>query len=433
MNSDKIIISAVILGVVALLTMVAFNFIYAVGPMRQIYIGILALFTVAFILLFPRAALIVLGLMVYSIRWFTDTLMILPREATWLIDVFIVVLVIRTVFITFRHGLHPIPAEKVIYILLFYSVFISFANGVGNTSFLVGARVGLRYLLLFIAAFHLNISRKWLKGYIVFLFIIGVLQIPIALGQFQKIGWEIPDRITGSFGYGQTPGVGIFILTLVSYLFARMLEEGRLRASFLILIGWLTISAILGEVKFYFLFMPILLIFMVRAILLRRPAVAIGVLVTGVVLFFAVDYAIVSMNAWKTGRTPLALIKNLRFYFRREMEVADYERYERTYHYTWVIRSGIEKPRIGLIGNGVGSATESAFSTTHSRILADLIPMKLTSAGTTSVVWILLEYGLVGVALVFYLLWLIFRRGRVLISSDDPEERIYGRFLEAIT
>ncbi len=45
----------------------------------------------------------------------------------------------------------------------------------------------------------------------------------------------------------------------------------------------------------------------------------------------------------------------------------------------------------------------------------------------------LIEYGYLGTALFIYVLWTIFRRGRVLRRSADRELRIYGRMLEAIT
>jgi glucose uptake protein GlcU len=125
------------------------------------------------------------------------------------------------------------------------------------------------------------------------------------------------------------------------------------------------------------------------------------------------------------------LLDPARFY-RRDIEVAQYGRFNRGFQYSQAIHLGVTEPVAGLLGRGTGSNTASTVFKTSLPTVSMFSQWSMTSLGAMGVIWLYTEYGLVGVIFFLYFLWLMFQRAKVLIASGDREERIYGRTLEAI-
>lgn len=432
MNKDNLIFGLLTALFLVFYTASAFSFLNDTTGSRMFYMLTTGVPPMVTLLLFPRAALIVVVLLVCSMRWMYDWLQVLPREATWLSDILIMILVLRTVLFMAARRVTLIKIERLIAVLLAYAVFTSVLNGVDKSSMVAGARFGFRYVMLFLAAYHLNVTPRFLKGYVYLLFGIALFQLPVVISQFRDVGWASPDEISGTFGRGGTTGMGLFLIVLVAYLVARMLEESRVRVSYLVIIAVMSIPPILGEIKFFFLFIPLLVAVMVRKVLLRRPALTVGLFLLAAILILGVDYIVTTTRGWQADRKPLVMLFDLPRYFRHGMETAEYGRYDRPFQYSQAIRLGRADPKTGLFGHGVGSNTESFAFGTSSPTLDLFSQWDMTSLGTMGVIWLFTEYGLVGLILFFYLLWLMFRRGKVLLASEDRQERIYGRTLEAI-
>ncbi len=211
------------------------------------------------------------------------------------------------------------------------------------------------------------------------------------------------------------------------------MEDGRVQFRFLVAVLWMSIAPFFGETKFFFLFMPVLLAFMLRTELVRRPVMSIMLLSLSGLLMVGLDYVVLRSGHWYEGRNPLTFVQHLPEQFNRDIEVAEVGRYERGYKFVNAIRLAAESPRIFVFGNGPGSITESFLSGQHSTRQVYYSRWGLSSAGSVSIVWLLIEYGYVGVLLLLILLWLIFRRGRFLRMSQDYEDRVLGRVLEALT
>ncbi len=433
MKSDRLIIGVAITVFLMAYTAAVFSFFTAPeGESQLVYLALVGLPLGIAMVVYPHAALLLLGALVYSIDWLAEYWAMVPREATWLIDILILILVARTVlFMPVQHE-RIRGIEGLIYVILGFALVAALINGESKTTLLVGLRVGFRYVLLFVAAYHLNVSRKWLRGYMIYLFFIGLVQTPIVLAQYHVLGWSDPDTLCGTFGRSQTPGVAIFLLTLFCYLAARMIEEQRVRLLYLAIIVWMSVSPVMGEVKFYFMFLPLLILFLVRAEFLKRPMVALGLLVVGVGMVYAVDYVIIATGGWKEGRNPLSYVKTLPEVFSKELQEPQTERYERAYRFAYALRLAADSPKSLLLGNGTGSITHSYVATEHSPKAAYFARWGLSSSAAT-IPWMLIEYGYLGTLLFMYLLWQIFRRGKVLRQSRDMELRVYGRLLEGTT
>ena len=432
MRSDRIIIGIVVTAFLAAYTAIVFSFFSAQGESQLVFLALLGVPLALVVIMFPQAALIVLAALIYSIDWLSEYWTLIPREATWLIDILIIILIARTILFLPIRQQRMERIEKLVYVLFGFAILSAILNGSSQTTLLVGLRVGFRYVLLFLVALHLNVSRQWLRGYVFYLFFIGLIQTPIVFIQYNYLGWADADRLSGTFGRNQTPGVAIFLLTLFIYMSAKMIEEQRVRLSYVLVILYMSVSPVLGEAKFYFLFLPLLIAFLIRSELFKRPLVSVGLLFFGILMIYGVDYVVVATGGWREGRNPLTYVTKLHEVFQQETQEPTTERYERSYKFIYALKLAAESPRTIFLGNGAGSITHSYVSQAHSSKAGYYSRWGLSSSAAT-IPWMLIEYGYLGTALFMLLLWMIFRRGRSLRDSHDIELRIYGRMLEAMT
>ena len=237
-------------------------------------------------------------------------------------------------------------------------------------------------------------------GYIIYMFIIGLVQTPVIIAQYNYMGWSDPDQLCGTFAHNQTPGIAIFLLVLFCFLASRMIEDRRLRILDLLMIVFMSISPVLGEAKFYFLFLPVLIVFMVRSEAFRRPLIALGLILFGLMIVSSVDFVIRTTGGWMEGRNPLTYVTRLHDVFVSELEAPQEEGFERSYRIVSAFRLAAATPRDAIVGNGPGSITLSYVSHTHSRKALYFARWGLSSS-SESISWLLIEYGFLGTALFF--------------------------------
>lgn len=432
MRSDRLVIGVVLVTVIAAYTVVVFGFLNTVGDTRLFYLGLLGLPLVVGFFFVPRIALVLLGTLIYSIDWISETFQAVPREATWLIDILVLLLVGRTALLAITRKQKLPFVEKLIYALLAFGVLSSLINGSSRLTMFVGFRVGYRYLGIFLAAYYLAPALPWFRGYMRYLFALALIQLPVIFWQLSYYGWGDPDQLSGTFGLSQTSGVALFLLVLITYMVSRMMEERRLRPAYLVVIVAFMTAPLIGEVKFFFMLLPLLMMFMARSEVLKRPLLAVGMIVFGLMTLVGVDFVITATGGWAEGRNPLTYIRKLPEVFSSELEQKDEERYERTYLYANALRLAAVGPKEMVLGNGPGAITQSILTEEHSPKQVYYGQWGLSSNATT-VPWMLIEYGFVGTGIILLVLYSIFRRGRVLRQSPLSEIRTYGRTLEGIT
>lgn len=433
MNLDRALMAFMAGGVAILYTAITFAFFEGTDPENRIlYLAAIGVPLAIGFFAAPRLALYALGVLVYSVDWLAEYWQLIPREATWLVDLLIVLFALRYGF-TFFSAKHKIfGVEKMILILLVFAVLSSLMNGEKMSTTLIGLRVGFRYLLLFLAAAGLHPKADTASKFIRFLFIVGMIQTPVILWQWRFTSWVSEDDLNGTFGRNQTPGIALFMMTLYAYIIAKMIEERQIRPAHLFVMAWMLICPIMGEAKFFFLLLPVFILFMIRAEFIRRPAIAIVLSLMGAVMFVAVDYIVVESGHWREGRNPLTYITKLPEVFEIEMSRPQEERKERSYRIVSAFVLASEDPRSFWFGHGPGSITLSYVSGEHTRTSEYFASYGLTSSAP-SIAWLLIEYGYFGTVLVFLLLFMIYRRGRILRRSSNAEHRIYGRMLEGMT
>jgi hypothetical protein len=430
-KSDKVIIATMFGVLLALYTAVVYSFMVAEsGEARQAYLLLLAVPLALLVLRYPKMALFIIAILIYIMRWMYDSLFLLPREITYVPDILIVMMVISTLIRVVRRGERR-PIVTLVMFLVVFGILSGLLNGIGLMEMIGGLRMAFHFVLLFVAAQYLGLTKGQSKSFFVLLLVIGLAQTPVTLYQFNVLK-QYWDDAMGTFGIGQTPGIALYLLVLLSYLGARMIEKNRGRAFFLVTIVWMSVCPVVGEAKFYFLMLPFLLIFMFRSELFRRPGLLIFMLVTGTTLLVVGDRLASSAGGWYDNLRPLKLLERIPGYFQHDLETAQYGRYDRGYQLVSAVQLVSDSPRHILIGYGAGAATESQFAANSPSVSHFASRWGLISSSTMPALWLLIEYGYLGLGLIFYLLWMIYRRGKILRASEDVDMRVYGRMLQSI-
>lgn len=432
MNSDKVILTAIAAGVLVVYTVIVFAFFGAKPEDRILYLALLGLPIAVGFFAAPRFSLYALGVLVYSVDWLNEFWMVLPREATWLTDIFLVLFAVRygATFFTAKHKVYG--AEKAIIVVFVFAVLSGLINGEAQSTVLIGIRVAFRYLVLFLALTGLSTTEVHVRSFMRFFLIISLIQIPVILWQWQHWGFTSGDEMYGTFGHNQTPGIALMFMTIYALFIARAIEEKKLRFGHLAILLILVIGPVMGEAKVFFLLLPLLLGFMFRAEFLRRPGLAILFGLVGLIIIFAADYVILQTGFWREGRNPLTYVTKLGEVFQTEVERPQGESYERSYRFVSALHLASRGPREMAIGNGPGSITLSYVADHHSATSEYFAGFGLTSSAAT-IPWMVTEYGFGGTFLFLLVVYLVFRRGKSLRMSDNIEHRIYGRTLEGMT
>lgn len=438
MKTDKLIIGILVFLAVAVVTVILFGFLTE-EENRQLFLVLLVIPIAVIIFTMPRTALIILSLVVYTVPWLSTDLQIIPRQTVWAIDALILLMIFRALFHR-PFCRHPRAAiEKYILFVLVFILISSILNHTTREILLMGLRLSFRYLGLFLAVYHFNLSRRWIRGYIIFLLLIGLIQIPVVIAQYSVYGEAgFGDPMGGTFGDSQPPAVSFVVLILFCYFISKMIEQNKFRFGYLFLLLGLTICPVLGEVKFFFLLIPFLLLFMVRSEAIRQPALAVGLLVFGVMIVIAVDFFVVQTGGWLEGRNPLTFFRQLPEVWRQQTSersayAEEKEFFERGYRWIHAVRLGAETPKQFFFGAGVGAITETGFSDANEATLEYYGRWGLSSRTTYTIPWFLIEFGYLGTFLMLMTIYYIYRRGRILRNSSDEELRIYGRTLESMS
>lgn len=413
-------------------TAIVFAFLGSEGDTRVIYLFLIGVPIAIAFLMIPKTGLIVLGLLVYSIDWISEIWSAIPREATWLIDILIGMFILRMIVTMPWRKTHMPFVEMWIYFALVFSIISALANGVSQLTYLIGFRVAFKYMLLFIMVYHLEISREWMRFFFKMLLVIALIQPAVILLQWRFTNWNSTDDFVGTFGAGQTGRLALFLLLIIGYYISKAIETRKVHFYQLLPFAWLTIAPILGEAKLYFLVLPIIVLFMLRGDFFRRPVVAIGISIIGIVMMFTADYVIRESGFWLEGRNPLHYVTTIKEVYETELdESSKIEGPRRIHQLVTATRLAANSIQDFFVGNGPGSVTMSFVAGGHSHTIDYFSQWRLSSISPTFA-YLLIEYGYVGTFIMLATIFLIYLRGRVLRHSDDQELRIYGRWLEII-
>jgi hypothetical protein len=440
---ERLIVGAAIVVVLCLYTNAFFAFFFPGEQpelLRFVLLG--APFAVLFFL-FPRFALVVLAFSVYFLDWFSFYIQVLPREFTWFTDFVVVILLLRHLVLLPRVRMRPVSTvEKWIWGLLLFVIFSALVNQTPASAALIGLRLSLKYLLLFIVLCSLDLEEKFCRGLLYLQFAIALIQIPISALELKfhpPREFDPWDLMGGTFGLNATGVLAVFLLGWIAFLIATMVEQRRLRLGLLGLILLFHIPPILGEAKAFFIVLIPLILFMLRREWLKRPGLALGIGLFSFLLFVAVDHILVKTDYWISGRNPITYIMKMRSVIERDIETSrpwisgpGEGRAGRFYQAESGFHLATSSPQAFVFGFGPGVATPSFFTAQQSPSVQYFKNWGISS-GATSLPWMLVEYGVVGTLLFLVPLFLLYRRARILYRSERESHRILAAGFQGLT
>jgi hypothetical protein len=250
---------------------------------------------------YPKINLILLLIIVSFIYWFTNDLKILPDNAKFVKEFFILILFSRAVFAAFfEKGFLRTPIEVWLILFILLGLLSGLVNGVVPQVILLALRGLFQYALVFI-------SIVWLRRYFDKIFIsrlmgiylvIALIQFPIGLyqlvseirsGNFTGSG----DSFHGTLGAFGANNLGLFILPILFYVIGRIINEGRWKPINIATVIILVLIPILSSSRFAWLvgFLAFTILWLPMLIKSKRLVfmIALIAIIGGIALFQIVD------------------------------------------------------------------------------------------------------------------------------------------------
>jgi hypothetical protein len=432
----RLLVGATLVVILYLYTNAIFSF-FTPGEQRELFRFIVLGAPIAVLLfLFPRLALVFLALFVYFVDWLALWVQIVPREFTWFIDLTLVILLARYFMLFPRLRVRPIPTtEKWIWALLVFAIFSAVINHVSTTVTLIGLRLSLKYLLLFIVLYSMDFGEKFNKGLFYFLFVIALVQIPVALIELTLVPAKalgLWDLITGTFGHNNTGILAVYLLGWIAFLVAVMLEKHRVRPGLLFLIILLAVPPVLGEVKAFFIVLIPFILFMLRREWKRQPVLSLAVGAFAFLLFVGVDYILVETGYWKAGRNPITYITSMGKVIEKDLAGPRGMDFGRFLMMKNALRFATSSRQAAFFGFGPGTATRSFFTSYEAPSVKYFRNWGISS-DSHSLAWAVVEYGFLGTLLFLVPPFLLYRRSRILHQSDREDYRILASAFQGMT
>ena len=230
----------------------------------------------------------------YLLNWLALTLGLLPRQSTWLLEVAVAVLLVRSALIAYRKGSFRVPLPIGLVVLaVMLSALIGLVSGVPLLVTILGLRNYLRFpliaLSIVIAPLRLGFDRRFWYA------MLGIGALQIVTSTYQMLTTGPGDLASGTFGQG---GTGIAAIFLTAVAVTSMLE-GLVMGRGLSIWGFtrgvlLLVPAVIGSVVAVFITVPACFLFGLL-VFGRRPTkvlagIAAATLILVLVTPFALDY-----------------------------------------------------------------------------------------------------------------------------------------------
>jgi len=220
---------------------------------------ILSLSLVGLLLKKKEDIFFILMTVVFSVTWIADELMLIPHFFTWSIELLILLLFLIFLlpkFIFFRK-IETTPIFKYLFFIIIYGIIGSLIYVVSFNSTLLGLRSFFKYAFLFLIFINAGISqKKYKKLFFYWLVIIGMQPI-IGLFQVLFLG-KMDDSV-----HGTITDTGILSILLIIFIICLidLINRKTIKNHILYIFIFLsfTVIPILGEVKAFFYFLPIIL------------------------------------------------------------------------------------------------------------------------------------------------------------------------------
>jgi hypothetical protein len=298
-------------------------------------------------------------------------------------------------------------------------------NGVDSGPIFAGIRTYLRAIPLFLLPAVIAYTDRQVQEQLKLLLAIALIQIPLAVEQRVKTGGGGVGAVTGDFTFGTlmiSSSLSIFLICCICIVAALYVRKRLKLWQFVLLFVLLVFPTTINETKASLFFLPIGLLFAFVAA--SKPgrraksiAVVSGLLVLFVAVFFpAYDYMVEGRTYGRplaeTLGNPEVLERNL--WKKRDVGTTANEG-GRVDSIVVSLQSVSSDPSHLAFGYGIGNVSKSALG----RGFTGQYFSKFDPFLTTAFARVVFELGVLGMALVYAFMWLIYVDARAVARRRD--------------
>jgi hypothetical protein len=241
----------------------------------QPFIWLLAIsFLISFVVFKkPKAGIFILIISVFFLDWLEKSYFFLPRQITWLKDVTILLLLLRSLtLIVFRKEVKRTPIDLFLLAFIGVGIISAILNSVSPAVMILGMRKPLKYLLLFYVIVHSDFDESFFKMTLKILLIIAFLQIPVSIAEFfiwtpemgESLGSGMGefDFVTGTLPRGASGILALLLLTTMSFFLGMSLYTRQSKFFWASLLFLLPLPLTMSRFSFFLL--PVLFLYLLR-------------------------------------------------------------------------------------------------------------------------------------------------------------------------
>jgi hypothetical protein len=300
-------------------------------------------------------------------------------------------------------------------------------NAVGPGPMFAGLRIYLRAIPLFFLPCVFHFTERQLRTQILLLLMLCLIQLPIAVAQ--RLGTMAKGAVTGDETSGTlmiSSILSIFLICAISVLTAFYRRKRLSTRAFVVLFLLLIFPTTINETKGTLFLLPIalivtLLVVASRGTRLKNVLLAVGLLSVFSAIFIPIyDYLVQGQRYPTTIEGFFTQEGRLEGYLYKEAEIGAKSEWQAGRVDAIVVPLSVlaRDPAHLVFGLGIGNASDSALGVQFvGRYYKVFEPFLLSGFAR-----LVLELGVLGVALVMLLYWLIFTDSRIVAAYDNNQK-----------
>ena len=366
-----------------------------------------------------RLGFIIILATLFIFNWLFGVIKVIPKEITWLPDVIIMVMTVKLLFLqTKQKKIKKTPIDIPFLAIILLGFISALYNNVSIVTLIFGFRNFFKYILMFYILRNIEYDEKFYKFFMIALFVLALLQIPITFIQafvYGVTGEDVADNISGTLGWKTTGAMTIFMSFAVSLMIG-FFTQTRKKIFVLLAISF-AIPMILGSGQFGIYISPIAIIV---CWIIGNPITLKNIAKIPIMIFFlfAVGWSLIVYHDLRYGGNLMMFIKNPSKLYNLNMDFKKEGAYGRFQVIDVSHKLLSENPVRFITGYGPGNASESYFKKYSGKLEQKYEMRKIGGIQLTA---ILLEYGYLGLLFFFYMFYCLWRLSRKVYYTSDSQ------------
>ena len=355
----------------------------------------------------------------FIFHWLFGVFKIIPKEITWLPDVIILVMASKFLYLRAnKRQWQSTPIDYVILAIIVLGLLSAIYNSVSLVTIMFGFRKFFKFTLMFLILRNIEHDAKFYRFFLISLFVLALLQIPVTIVQaiiFGTVGRDVADKVSGTLGWKATGAMALFMCFVMSMMMGFYTQTKKY--IYLLLCVAFIIPIILGSGQFGFFIAPIAVVICWllgnRISLISLARLPLFIIIMAMFIIPGINYhdSRYQGNLSKFITSP-SEVYSLNIQTRKEGTFGRFEVIDVAHQLLFE-----NLPQL-LIGFGPGNASESYFSDYSGQLEKKYPGLKIWGVQYTATI---LEYGFLGLLLFLFMFYRLWRANRKFFhQTEDP-------------